>query len=141
MRFLITIFSLVIILNASILDFTYLNKAKEAYNKKDYKTASKYYSKVSNDEAKFDQANSLYKAKDYKNAIKLYDQIQDKNLQFKKLHNLGNSYAHIGKIDQAIQSYKSALKIKEDKDTKYNLKLLEQQKKKNQKNTNPSCKR
>ena len=127
MRFLITIFSLVIILNASILDFTYLNKAKEAYNKKDYKTASKYYSKVSNDEAKFDQANSLYKAKDYKNAIKLYDQIQDKNLQFKKLHNLGNSYAHIGKIDQAIQSYKSALKIKEDKDTKYNLKLLEQQ--------------
>jgi len=112
-----------------VLDFNYLNKAKEAYSKGDYTQASQNYAKVNNDEARYDLANSLYKQKKYKEALDSYSAISDKNLEFKKLHNMGNTLAQLGKTDEAIKAYEDALKIREDKDTKFNLELLKKQKK------------
>lgn len=126
---------------ASILDFQTINKANEAYNNKDYETATKNFEKIANSsEAKYNLANSLYKEGKYKEAIKNYKNVvtSDKELEHKKLHNLGNSYANIGEYEKAIKSYESALKIKEDKDTKDNLKEIKELLKKNQKQQNNS---
>ncbi len=126
------------VLNASIFDFKYLKKAKDAYSSGDYKKAAEYYEKIKdkNDKILFNLADSYYKAKNYKKALELYEKIKDKNLEFKKLHNMGNTLAHLGKIDEAIKNYKEALKIKEDKDTRFNLELLEKMKKQKKKNKN-----
>ncbi|NPA82080.1 MAG: tetratricopeptide repeat protein, partial [Epsilonproteobacteria bacterium] len=138
MKKLILIFLSVMALNASILDFRYLSKAKEAYENKDYKKAIEFYNRVEdkNDEVKFNLADAYYKNKNYKKALELYKEIKDKRLEFKKLHNIGNSLANLGKIDEAIKAYEKALQIKEDKDTRFNLELLKKlkrQKKKNKK--------
>ncbi len=121
--------------NASITDFIYLKKAKEAYESGNYEKAAKYYEKTDNrsDEVKFNMADAYYKSKNYKKALKLYESIKDKKLEFKKLHNLGNTYAHLNRIDEAIKAYEKALKIKEDKDTRFNLELLKKLKQKKKK--------
>jgi len=129
---LITLF-----LNAGILDFWHIKEAKSAYESKDFKKAASEYKELKGDRAKYNLANSYYKLGEYKKSIRLYNEIKDKNLEFKKLHNLGNAYANSGEIKKAIESYEKALKIKKDKDTKYNLDLLrkkQQQNKKNKKN-------
>ena len=76
--------------------------------------------------------------KKYKEAIEKYESIKEPTLEAKKLHNIGNAYAQMKKMDEAIKSYQEALKIADDADTKYNLELLkkkkEEQKKKQQQN-------
>ena len=128
---LITILNLY--LGASVLDFVDIKKAENAYKAKDYQSASKFYSKVDNDEARYNQADTLYRQKKYKEALEVYKSIKDEKLKFKKLHNMGNSYANLNKIDEAIKSYEDALKIEQDKDTKYNLELLKKRKDKEDK--------
>ena len=120
--------------HAGLLDFDYLNKAKSAYEKGDYEAASKNWDKVQSDEATYDKANALYKQKKYEEALTLYQSISDEKLAFEKLHNMGNAQAQLGKTDDAIKSYEEALKIKEDKDTKFNLELLKKKKKQDKKN-------
>ena len=123
---------------ASLLDFSYLNEAKEAYKDKNYSKAQNLYGKIDNNEAKFNQADSLYRQKKYQEAIDLYNTINEPKLEAKKLHNIGNSYAQMKKFDDAIKSYKKALEISSDSDTKFNLDLLkkkkEEKKKKEKKN-------
>ena len=84
------------------------------------------------DKINYNKANALYKQKKYKEALNLYSTIQDKELEFKKLFNMGNSLAHLGKTDQAIKSYEDALKIKDDADAKFNIELLKKEKQKQQ---------
>ena len=122
---------------AGILDWYYLDKAKEAYNQGNYQKSYEVYSKFNNDEAKFNAADSLYKMKKYKQALKLYSEIKDKKLKEKSLYNQGNCYAKMGKIDEAIKSYEESLKINpNDKDAKYNLELLKKHKKNNKNDKN-----
>ena len=127
-------------LSASLLDFKDLSEAKEAYSKKEYDKAQQLYSKVQNDEAIFNEADALYRQKKYKEAIEKYESVKEPSLEAKKLHNIGNSYAQMNKLDEAIKSYEEALKIADDEDTKYNLELLkkkkEEQKKKQQQKKN-----
>jgi len=126
-------------LQASIFDFQTIDKAKEAYENKDYKTASKNFEKVAHSsEAKYNLANSLYKEGKYKEAIENYKNVvtSNKELEHKKLHNLGNSYAKLGDYENAIKSYKSALKAKEDVETKENLEKIKQLQKKQNKENN-----
>jgi len=113
----------------SLLDFTYLQDAKDAYSKGEYQRAGELYGKIESDEAKFNQADALYRQKKYSEAIELYNSIQKPDLEFQKLHNIGNCYANLKKLDKAISSYEGALKLKEDKDTRFNLELLKKQKK------------
>ncbi len=117
----------------SILDFKYLNEAKEAYQNREYQKANELYGKVKNDEAKFNQADALYRAKKYKEAIEQYKSIKEPNLKAKALHNIGNSYAKMKKIDEAIKTYEEALKLNNDEDTRFNLELLKKKKKEQEK--------
>ncbi len=133
MKKIILLIFCAIFLQAGLLDFLTVNNANKSYIDKDYKSAIKEYQKIENKQgAKYDLANSYYKAKDYKKALSEYGKVNNPNLKFQKLHNMGNTYAKLGKIDEAIKSYEDALKIKQDKDTKYNLELLKKQKKKQQ---------
>ena len=139
MRYFISFLVLTMFLPASLLDFNYLKEAKQAYNDKNYTKAQENYAKVKSDEAKFNEADSLYRQKKYKEAIEAYQSIVEPKLEAKKLHNIGNSYANMNKIDEAIKSYEDALKLEDDKDTKFNLELLkkkkeEQKKKQDKKN-------
>jgi Ca-activated chloride channel family protein len=137
MKKLILLVLTAIFLQAGLLDFRDITKAKKSYESKDYKSAISEYKKVqSKDGATYDLANSYYKAKKYKKALSEYKKVTNPNLKFQKLHNMGNTYANLGKIDEAIKSYEDALKIKQDKDTKYNLDLLKKQKKKQHKKKN-----
>jgi Ca-activated chloride channel family protein len=119
---------------AGILDFVEIYKANKSYENKDYQEAEKGFSKISSKSAKYNQANALYRQKKYKEALKVYDSIDgfSKTMEYKRLHNIGNTYANLGKIDDAIKSYKEALKLKDDKDTKANLRYMKKKKKKEQ---------
>ena len=132
--------------DAGMLDFMELNKAKEAYKSGDYTTSSKLYGeyakRTKNQESLFNSANAYYKQKNYKKAIETYNKIsfKDKNLDAKRLSNLGNSYAQNKEYKKAIKAYENSLKLQDDKDTKENLemvkKLLKKQKDKKKKNQN-----
>jgi Ca-activated chloride channel family protein len=111
-------------LKASITDFKTIDKAQEAYEKKDYEKAAKEFKKVAKTpQAYYNLANSLYKQKKFKQALKNYKKVisSDESLEFKKLHNMGNSYTKLNQLQEAIRSYEKALKFKEDKQTRQNL--------------------
>jgi len=132
----LSLFIVVQFLSASIFDFQILNEAKKAYESGDYEKSAKLYKKIAEDgkdEAKFNAADALYKAEKFQEALKLFKSISSDNLQFKKLHNIGNCYAKLKKFDDAISMYEKALKIKEDKDTRFNLELLKELNKKKDK--------
>ena len=134
-KYIIIIASLFSILNADLIDDYNTYKAQDSYVKKDLDKSIEYYKKIDNktDEIKYNLANDLYKQKKYDEAISWYSEIASKDLLFKKYHNLGNAYAMLNKIDTAIKNYEEALKIKNDKDTKFNLDLLKKKKKEQEK--------
>jgi len=128
---------------AGVLDFLELDKAKQSYENKDYKTASKIYKdyvqKTDNSQAHYDLANSLYKQKKYDEAVNEYKNsfFKNKDEKASKYGNLGNAYAQkqdIKSLKEAIKSYEKSLSFKEDKDVRENLetvkKLLKQKQKK-----------
>jgi Ca-activated chloride channel family protein len=119
---------------AGLLDFLHIEQANNAYQKQDYKTATEKFADINNDAAQLNQANSLYKQGLYEKALEKYQSVKQKDLDFNRLYNTGNTYAKLKKIDEAIDSYTEALKLKQDKDALFNLKMLKQQKAKRKKN-------
>lgn len=115
-------------LKALEFDFKTIDKAKKAYQNEKYDEASKNFDKVLNTpEAKYDYANSLYKEKKYKEALTQYKNVitANKDLEYRKLHNMGNSYVKLNDLENAKKMYENALKIKEDKETRENLKTVQ----------------
>ncbi len=99
------------------------------FQDKDYKKAATQFSKIDhNDAARLNQANSLYKQGLYKQALIKYRGIKQEDLAFDRLYNSGNAYAKSGKINESINSYEAALKLKKDDDALFNLELLKKQK-------------
>jgi len=119
---------------AELLDFVNIYQANKAYENQDYKLASEKFGNIDNDSARLNKANSLYKQGLYKQSLKQYQAVESKKLAFDRLYNSGNAYAKSGKINEAIDSYKSALKIKKDEDASFNLELLKKQKRKRSEN-------
>ncbi len=119
---------------AGVMDFKTLGEAKQAYEVGNYTKASELYGRLhgKNAQARYNYGDALYKQKKYKEAAEVFKQIDDPALKHKALHNLGNALANSGKTDEAIKAYEEALKLEEDKDTRYNLDLLKQQKKQQQ---------
>ncbi len=120
-------------LKSGILDFKHILDAKQSYKNKQYENAIKEYKKLSpSNESYYNLANAYYKAKQYENAIEYYKKITSSNKELKhnSLHNLGNSYFYLNKLDEAQKSYEKALKIRDDKQTKHNLEEIKKQKKK-----------
>ena len=114
-------------INASTFDFLKIEEANKAYKAKNYEKAAKEYSKISKSpQSSYNLANSFYKEGKYKEAINEYKNIktQDKDLNYQNLHNLGNSYVKNKNLEEAKKAYENALKIKDDKQTKENLDLV-----------------
>ncbi len=119
------IFTLQVALNASFFDELNLFKAQIEYKNKNYKLSLELYKKIEHksNQIHYNMANILYKQKLYKKAILEYKNINSLELNHQKLHNIANCYIALNKLDMAIAFYKSALKFKDDKDTKFNLYL------------------
>lgn len=126
---------------AGMLDFMDLNKAKEAYEKGDYENSSKLYkeyaTKSGNGESYYNAGNSLYKQKKYKEALEAYEKatFDTADKTAKNFSNIGNAHVKGGEkegLQKAVEAYEKSLKIEEDKETRENLeavkKLLEKQK-------------
>ncbi|MBT5749795.1 MAG: tetratricopeptide repeat protein [Flavobacteriales bacterium] len=83
--------------------------------------------------ASFNLADAVYKQERYEESSALFDALKDdaptKADLAKVYHNLGNSLVKEQKLAEAIDAYKSALRINpNDKDTRHNLALSQQQK-------------
>jgi len=124
-------------------DFTHIKNGNQAYKNGDYIKASKEFANVTQTaQGNYDYANSLYKQKKYEKALKQYEHVvtNDKDLEFKKLHNMGNCFVKLNKLQKAKEFYEKALKIKNDPQTKENLDIvneaLKKQKKQNKNKKN-----
>lgn len=87
--------------------------------------------------ANFNAANALYRADSLEKSIELLQNqaqlFSDNAEKAKSYHNLGNAYLKTGKLQEAVDAFKEALKNNpSDDDTRYNYtkakKLLQQQK-------------
>eukprot|EP01156_Anaeramoeba_ignava_P006818 Anaeramoba_ignava/a349666_24.p1 GENE.a349666_24~~a349666_24.p1 ORF type:complete len:587 (-),score=43.29 a349666_24:1962-3722(-) len=124
-------------------EFENIEKAKNYYLNKEYEKAADEYRKIPGSaHSLYNLGNTLYKQGKYEEAVKTYSKIvtENKELEYKKLHNLGNSFVKTGALEKGKEFYEKALKIKNDKETKENLELvnkeLEKQKQKENKDKN-----
>ena len=131
--------------NAGLLDFVELEKAKSAYEAGEYEKSQNIYDSYQKQTNKADVnyniANALYKQGKYKEAIESYKKatFDDKESRAKNLSNLGNSYVKSSDakmLPKAVESYEESLKIEEDSDVRENLeavkKYIKEQEKKEQ---------
>ncbi len=130
----------------------YVREGNRSYKKGEYANAEVDYRKareVAKDPSipVFDLGASLYQQKKYdkaaENFMAVAEKSRDKKLKAYSYYNLGNTLLEAGKIDEAIQAYKNALRYDPtDMDAKYNLlyamkkKKQQQQKKQQQKQGN-----
>ena len=124
-------------INAASFDFQTIDEANKAYKAKNYQKAAKEYSKIDKSpQSTYNLANSLYKEGKYKKAITEYKNIktEDKDLNYQNLHNLGNAYVKNKNLEEAKKAYENALKIKNDKQTRENLDLVNKALKEKQNN-------
>jgi tetratricopeptide (TPR) repeat protein len=75
---------------------------------------------------RFNLANSIYKQNEFEQSAEMYEQLlNDRRLSNRKksnvLHNLGNSFVQQEKYEDAVNSYKEAMKLNPNDDTRYNL--------------------
>lgn len=107
-------------------DILHQRKAKEFIQKGDFEKARIEFSKIDNLKARYNEANMLYKESKFENAINLYNEIlaQNPKFSYEILHNLGNAYAKNRDFEKAKDSFERALSIKEDKDTRANLEII-----------------
>jgi Ca-activated chloride channel family protein len=116
-------------------------KGKKLYEEKKYNEALDYYldkqiDDPDNPALAYNSASAYYKLKEYEKAEKLFmslAQTEDKELAEKSFYNLGNTKYRLGKLEEAVESYRKALDLNSnDKDAQYNLdfvlKELEKQK-------------
>ncbi|DAB30866.1 MAG TPA: VWA domain-containing protein, partial [Sulfurimonas sp. UBA12504] len=118
---------------AEMFDFIELNKAKNAYEEADYKTAAKIYeeyAKRTHDaNSYFNAANALYQDKNYEEALKNYEKadVKSKKAKANKYANIGNTQARMGakeQLQEALVSYEKSLEFEEDKEIRENYELV-----------------
>lgn len=67
---------------------------------------------------------AAYRNQDYANAIRYLSQVQNAE----SYYNLGNSYAHLGQLEEAIKAYKNAILIDpQHVDAAFNMQVLEKE--------------
>ncbi|WP_297441465.1 VWA domain-containing protein [Sulfurimonas sp.] len=110
--------------HSSILDFYYINKANDSFEKKDYHSSVQEFKKLTPSVASYyNMGVAYYKDKQYKNAIKIFSQIQTQNIALKQklYYNMGNCAVKLQKYDRAKIYYQKALNLGLDKDAYANL--------------------
>ncbi len=127
-------------LQAGVLDFMTLHKAKKLYDEQHYEQSAALYKRVvKNAEGYYNHANALYKAHQYQEAIAMYQKSLFKKsaMKAKILHNIGNCYVQMDALESAKRTYEEALKSTQNPLTQENLEyvnhLLREKKKKKQK--------
>jgi len=124
-------------LRANSLDFMNIDNANSQYKKGDYKKAINSWLNLESDESEvsYNIANAYYKSKQYQKAIDYFDKVEFYSSQAKSfvLYNKANSYVKLKDYEKAKELYKESIKLNDDKNAKYNLKLLEDMKKKDDK--------
>ncbi len=118
-------------LHAGLTDFKTIEAAKAAYDAKAYSKSAALFIQLPNatPQKEFDLGDAYYKSKNYKAALEAYEKAKGEGVdEAQRLHNIGNTYFMQNKLDKAIKAYESALKIREDKDTRFNLELAKRKK-------------
>lgn len=110
------------------------SQAREAYTSGDYKTAVAKYTflidsmKVNEDEIALNLANSYFQLKDTANAFTTYQALtgSTKNIvRSKAQHQLGVMNYQRGKLEEALNNFKLALKASsQNSDARYNYEML-----------------
>ncbi len=124
---------------ASLFEFENIKNGNEYYQKKEFTKAADEYRQITQTPQSFyNLANSLYKDKKYKEAIDTYSKIvtDDINLEYQKLHNIGNSFVMSNQLEKAKEFYEKALNLKNDKETKENLDMVNKELEKMKKDEN-----
>ncbi|RUA06091.1 MAG: hypothetical protein DSY43_02845 [Gammaproteobacteria bacterium] len=134
MKFILLLLLVSINTEAGLLNFSDIKQASQAYKNENYQVAAEKFGKIDNDAARLNQANSLYKQGLYEQALEKYTNIKQQDLDFERLYNSANTYVKLKKMDEAIELYQQALKIRQDKDALFNLNLLKKKKTKRKKN-------
>ena len=115
-------------LDASLLDWYHVNKAKESYEKGLYKEATQEFQKITHKtmQSQMNLANSYYQLGSYKKAKSIYSSLKSTDAKTKKtiLFKLGNCYAYLKEYNKAKSFYQKALAFENDKDIVYNLKMI-----------------
>jgi Ca-activated chloride channel homolog len=109
----------------------YLRQGNKDYKDKNYEEAQINYRKALNEngnsyESNFNLGDALYQQNDYNGAAQKFEvaasAARNKTEKAKALHNMGNAFLKAGRLTQAINAYKQALRNNpDDKETKYNL--------------------
>jgi len=92
-RYIFVVLSLSIFLVAGLKDFETIQKAKEAYNNKEYTKSIANFKELDGNspEVGYDIANSYYKEKQYDKAIEMYKSLKDID-QHDIDHNIVSNY-------------------------------------------------
>lgn len=134
--FILSILGIALILFFKYPEFSSVLKAKESYNLGDYKTAAEIYKSLNLPKAKYNEGVANYKDGNFSQALQNFKDVKDDNLSFERLYNLGNTYANLHDFNKSILSFKKALEIKDDNDTRFNLELVEKIKDQNKTQNN-----
>ncbi|MBI4437286.1 MAG: tetratricopeptide repeat protein [Candidatus Omnitrophica bacterium] len=74
------------------------------------------------------QGNAFYTQNDFRKALEIYQEalLQAEDLSKAKVHyNLGNTYYHLGQLENALREFKEALRLNpNDENSKYNLEVV-----------------
>ncbi len=115
-----------------------IRSGNDKYYEEAYKDAEVDYMRAleknpDSEKGQYNLGGSLYKQENYEDATKLFANIASKDIdaetKAKSFYNLGNSYLKGQKLDEAIASYKNALRYDpSDMDTKYNLEYAKKMK-------------
>ena len=122
---------------------SFLRDGNKLYADSSYNEAEMQYRKsLEKDQdyfnASFNLADAVYKQERYEESSALFDALKDnaptETDLAKVYHNLGNSLVKEQKLDEAIDAYKSSLRINpKDKDTRHNLAITHKQKQQQEK--------
>lgn len=109
----------------------YIREGNKLYEEGKYGDAENSYRKATNIKgnsfaAAYNTANSLYKQGKFTDAAAMYDSLAhwkiNSDLKSKLYYNIGNSKVGAKKYEEAIEAYKTSLRINpKDQDAKYNL--------------------
>ena len=113
--------------HSAILDFSYIQDAKDSFKRGKYIDAKDNFEKISPSVSSYYNIGvSYYKAQSYKDAIKIFSKIRTKDIQLKQrlYYNMGNCAVKLKKYDRAKIYYQRALSLGDDKDALFNLLTL-----------------
>lgn len=110
------------------------DRANTLFDRGRYRDALERYREVQSErpdllEVHYNIGTTLYKLGDYSRAVEELQravQSTDASLAERSLYSLGNAYVRMGRLDDAVRSYRAALKLDPgDEDAKFNLEVIQ----------------